>query len=150
VFREALDALAEVGARVLMTAGRKQDPTDLEPVPSKAHVEQWWPQDALLVHASAVLGHGGFGTTMGALAAGVPQVVVPLFTFDQVVNGEHVAAVGAGLTAGTGPGAVARAAAEVPRLLQNQSYAASARRIAAAMRQLPPPSEAVSVLTSLR
>ncbi len=54
----------------------------------------------MLAHASAMVGHGGFGTTMGALAAGVPQVVVPLFSFDQVVNGDHVAAVGAGLTTG--------------------------------------------------
>jgi len=28
---------------------------------------------------------------MGALAAGVPQVIVPLFTFDQAVNGDRVA-----------------------------------------------------------
>ena len=52
----------------------------------------------MLAQAAAMLGHGGFGTTMGALAAGVPQVVAPLFTFDQIVNGDHVAAVGAGLT----------------------------------------------------
>ena len=89
---------------MLLTVGRKVDPAGLGPLPSNAHVEQWWPQDAVLGQAAAMLGHGGFGTTMGALAAGVPQVVVPLFTFDQIVNGEHVAAVGAGRTVGMGPG----------------------------------------------
>ena len=64
--------------------------------------------------AAAMLGHGGFGTTMGALAAGVPQVVAPLFSFDQVVNGDHVAAVGAGLTVEVGPGSVERAATQIP------------------------------------
>jgi MGT family glycosyltransferase len=149
VFREALDALADVEARVLLTVGRKVDPADLGALPSNAHVRQWWPQDAILRQAAAMLGHGGFGTTMGALAAGVPQVVVPLFTFDQVVNGEHVAAVGAGITVGKGPGAVASAAAEIPRLLEVPTYAASARRTAAAMRELPPPAEAVPVLAGL-
>lgn len=149
VFGEALDALAEVDARVLMTVGRKLDPGSLGPVPPNAHVTQWWPQDAVLAHARAMLGHGGFGTTMGALAAGVPQAVAPLFSFDQLVNGAHVAAVGAGVTTDRGPGGVASAAAEVPRLLAEPAYAASAGRIAAALRALPPPAEAVPVLTGL-
>ncbi|SFB37527.1 glycosyltransferase, MGT family [Nocardioides alpinus] len=149
VFREALDALADVRARVLMTVGRKVDPAALEPVPPNARVEQWCPQDAVLEHAAVMLGHGGFGTTMGALAAGVPQVVVPLFTFDQVVNGQHVAAVGAGITVEKGPGSVASAAAHVPRLLGDPSYAAGARAIAAALVDLPPATDAVPFLTGL-
>jgi UDP:flavonoid glycosyltransferase YjiC (YdhE family) len=149
VFREALDALAGLGARVLMTVGRKVDPADLGPLPSNAHVVQWWPQEAVLPQAAAMLGHGGFGTTMGALAAGVPQVVVPLFSFDQVVNGAHVADVGAGLTVPPEPGAVATAATEVPRLLADPTFAESAGRVATALGELPPPSEAVPVLTGL-
>jgi UDP:flavonoid glycosyltransferase YjiC (YdhE family) len=149
VFREALDALADLDASILMTVGRAVDPEGLGPLPDNATVVQWLPQDAVLAHAAAMLGHGGFGTTMGALAAGVPQVVAPLFSFDQKVNGEHVAAVGAGLTAGAGPGSVSRAAAELPGLLAESSYVAGARRVAAALRDLPPPSVAVSLLAGL-
>ncbi len=149
VFREALDALADVEARVLMTVGRKLDPADLEPWPPNAQVEQWCPQNAVLKHAAAVLGHGGFGTTMGALAAGIPQVVVPLFSFDQIVNSEHVAAVGAGLSVGRGPASVAPASAQVPRLLEDPRYAAAARRIAAGLDNLPPATDAVPFLTGL-
>jgi UDP:flavonoid glycosyltransferase YjiC (YdhE family) len=149
VFRRALDALADIEARVLLTVGRKVDPAGLGPLPSNAHVEQWWPQDAVLGQAAAMLGHGGFGTTMGALAAGVPQVVVPLFTFDQIVNGKHVAAVGAGLTVDQGPSSVEVAAAEVPRLLADPTYAASARRVADAIAALPSTAEAVDTLVSL-
>lgn len=147
VFRRALDALADVDGRVLMTVGRKVDPSTLGPVPPNAHVEQWWPQDAVLEHAAAMLGHGGFGTTMGALAAGVPQIVVPLFTSDQLVNGQHVAAVGAGIT--VEQAFVEVAAAQVPRLLADPSYAESARRIAHAITDLPTTSEAVRELTDL-
>lgn len=149
IYREALDALAELDARVLMTVGRRLDPQGLGPLPGNAHVTQWLPQEVVLAHAAAVLGHGGFGTTMGALAAGVPQVVAPLFSFDQVVNGEHVASVGAGLTAGMGSASVERAAAEIPRLLADPGYGEAARRVATAMRQLPPPAEAVPILTGL-
>lgn len=149
VFREALDALAHLDVRVLMTVGRQVDPNGLGPWPSNAHVLQWFPQDAVLAHAAAMLGHGGFGTTMGALAAGVPQAVAPLFSFDQAVNGDHVASVGAGLTTPIGPGAVERAAAEIPRLLETPSYTEAARRVAAAMRDLPHPAEAVALLSSL-
>jgi hypothetical protein len=148
-FRRALDALADVEARVLLTVGRKVDPAGLGPLPSNAHVEQWWPQDAVLGQAAAMLGHGGFGTTMGALAAGVPQVVVPLFTFDQIVNGDHVEAVGAGLAVEPGPSSVEFAAAQIPRLLADPTYAASARRVAAAIADLPSTAEAVPALEGL-
>jgi hypothetical protein len=148
-FRRALDALADVEVRVLLTVGRKIDPAGLGPLPFNAHVEQWLPQDAVLGQAAAMLGHGGFGTTMGALAAGVPQVVVPLFTFDQIVNGDHVVAVGAGLAVEREPSSVEFAAAEVPRLLADPTYAGSARRVAAAIADLPPTAAAVHTLAGL-
>jgi UDP:flavonoid glycosyltransferase YjiC (YdhE family) len=44
---------------------------------------------------------------------------------------------------------VQRAAAEVPRLLEDPTYAEAARRVAAAIRELPPPAEAVQLLTEL-
>ena len=82
------------------------------PWPANAHVEQWWPQGDVLAHAAAMVGHGGFGTTMGALAAGVPQVVVPhLHLRPASSTAAHVAAVGAGIAVEMGPGSVARARA---------------------------------------
>ena len=45
-----------------------------------------------------MVGHGGFGTTLGALLAGVPQVVVPLFA-DQ----PHNAAAGSPTSAPASP-----------------------------------------------
>lgn len=149
VFREALDALADLDLRVLMTVGRAVQPDGLGPLPGNALVRQWLPQAEVLAQASVLLGHGGFGTTMGALAAGVPQAVAPLFSFDQVANGEHVAAAGAGVTIPVGPGSVGRAAAELPRLLEDPSYAEAARRVADALLGLPRPDQAVPLLVSL-
>jgi UDP-N-acetylglucosamine:LPS N-acetylglucosamine transferase len=44
--------------------------------------------------AALLIGHGGFGTTMTAVAAGGPQFVLPLFSSDQFQNAERVEAVG--------------------------------------------------------
>ena len=81
-----------------MTTGSGLDLDSLGPIPANARVERWWPQADVMPAASAMVGHGGFGTTMMALAAGVPQVVVPLFAGDQHVHAAQVASVGAGLS----------------------------------------------------
>jgi hypothetical protein len=96
-YADVLESLGEVGARVLMTLGEAGAPEQLGTLPDNVHVERWWPQDQVLPHARAVVGHGGFGTTMAALVAGVPQVVVPLFSADQFANAAQVAAVRAGV-----------------------------------------------------
>jgi UDP:flavonoid glycosyltransferase YjiC (YdhE family) len=149
LFGETLDALAHVDARVLMTVGRRVEIESLGPLPANACVVPWWPQTDVLAHASAMLGHGGFGTTMGALAAGVPQVVMPIFTSDQLSNSLHVAATGAGIAVTMGPGSVARAAEAVATLLDDSSYVEAAQGIARSMADLPPASDAVGVLESL-
>lgn len=53
------------------------------------------PHDWLLPHCSAVIHHGGAGTTAAGLRAGIPNVVVP-HGLDQPFWGRRVAALGAG------------------------------------------------------
>jgi UDP:flavonoid glycosyltransferase YjiC (YdhE family) len=90
VYRAALQAARDVDARVLLTVGRAFDPVSLGPVPTNVHVEAWVDQDRVLREADVVVCHGGSGTTFGALRAGIPLVVVPLFA-DQPDNGVKVA-----------------------------------------------------------
>ena len=149
MYPATLAALADAPLRVLMTTGSAIDPASLEPWPANAHVEQWWPQADVMAHAAAVVGHGGFGTTMMALAAGVPQVVVPLFAFDQTVNAERVAGVGAGIHLGGGPGAAVELSAAVTAALSDPAYRAGAAAIAAEMAALPDTTAAVAVLEGL-
>lgn len=130
VYERALEAMTEIDARVLLTVGVGAN-LELTRVPPNVHVERWVPQADVLGHAAVVVGHGGSGTTLGALAAGVPLVVVPLFA-DQPWNAARVAAVGAGIVA---PVDGIRAAVE--RVLGEESYAAAARRVAAEMREHP-------------
>jgi len=146
VYPEVVSAFAERPVRVLLTTDRAVDPDDLGAPPANVRVEQWWPQSEVMRHCSAMVGHGGFGTTMAGLAGGVPQVVVPLFSFDQRVNAEHLAAVGAGLHVEGGPGAMSAAADAAARLVEEPAFREAARAVADDMAALPPVSEAVGLL----
>ncbi|WP_280727747.1 nucleotide disphospho-sugar-binding domain-containing protein [Kitasatospora sp. MAA4] len=158
-FRTALDAVDGLPVRVLLTVGRAVDPAALGPVPANVHVEPWVPQADVLGSADVVVCHGGSGTTFGALAAGVPLVVVPLFA-DQPANGRLVEAAGAGLlvapsggapgTMGVpGPDDVPRIRAAVEAVLADASYRAAAQRIAAEVGMLPTVGEVLGEVQSL-
>jgi UDP:flavonoid glycosyltransferase YjiC (YdhE family) len=149
VYPAVLAAFAEQPVRLLLTTGHGLDLADLAPVPANARVERWWPQRDVMPEAAAVVGHGGFGTTMAALAAGVPQVVLPLFATDQRVNAEHIEAAGAGLHLPGGPAAVDALPDAVARLLAGTTYREAARTVAQDMAALPPITEAVPTLEQI-
>lgn len=149
VYAEIASALADQPFRVLLTTGEGVDPVALAPLPANIHVERWWPQAEVMPHCAAVLGHGGFGTTMAALAAGVPQVIAPLFSFDQRINAEHVAALGAGLHLEGGPAGLVAAPGALRRLVREPSFGEAARSVAGTMATLPPVEDAVALLEHL-
>ncbi len=129
LYQQVVATLADVSVRVLMTTGESADLAALGPLPPNVHVERWWPQEEVMPHASAIVGHGGFGTTLLGLASGVPMVVIPLFA-DQPYNAARVAAIGAGVALEGGPAAVGGLADAVHRVLQEESYGRCARAVA--------------------
>ena len=148
MYRQTLEALADLPVRVLMTTGGDGD-VPVDPVPANAHVESWWPQADVMAAASAMIGHGGFGTTMLALAAGVPQVVAPLFASDQVANAERVAGVGAGIQVPAGPAAVTHLPAALKQVLADPAFRARARVVAADIAALPEVTSCLLILEDL-
>lgn len=149
VFGATLDVLADAPVRVLMTTGDEEGLLSLDPVPANARVEPWWPQVQVMPAAAAVVGHGGFGTTMMALAAGVPQVVVPLFAFDQAVNADRVARAGAGIALPAGPMSAPEIPAALARALGEPAVGAAARAVASEMAGLPDVARSVAMLEEL-
>ena len=148
VYGLALAAVAELPARVLLTVGRELDLDALPPAPDNVRVERWVPQQDVLAHATAAVVHGGSGSTLGAVAAGVPLVVVPLFA-DQPENARRVAEVGAGLAVEPNredPGATVGALREaVGAVLAEPSYRERAGTLAAELAGEPPVDEAVAM-----
>jgi UDP:flavonoid glycosyltransferase YjiC (YdhE family) len=135
VFRDAIEALA--GLPVLMTIGDRRDPAELGPLPPSVRVERWVSQAEVMPRALAMVSHGGSGSTLAALAAGVPQAFVPLFV-DGPANAERVAELGAGIAGGD-----LRAA--VHALLERPRYRHAARTVAAGIAALPPIDDAIEV-----
>jgi UDP:flavonoid glycosyltransferase YjiC (YdhE family) len=144
----AIEALASRDVRVLVTVGRDRDPADLGPLPAGVHAERWVPQAAVMPHAAAVVCHGGHGTVLGALAAGVPMVVLPLFA-DQPYNARRVERLGAGIALEGGREAFEHIGAAVERVLGDPVYRAGAAVVASDTRRLPPVDEAPAVLERL-
>lgn len=153
VYGLALAAVAELPARVLLTVGRELDRDALPPAPDNVRVERWVPQQDVLAHAAAAVVHGGSGSTLGTVAAGVPLAVVPLFA-DQPENARRVAEVGAGLAVEPNrddPGATVGALRDaLGAVLAEPSYRERARALATELAGEPPVDEAVPLLKRLR
>ena len=132
LFRRIAQALGRLPVRGLITLGPAVDVPDLDPPPNVTVVRSA-PHAQALEHASVAISHGGHGTTIKALAAGVPTLVMPLGR-DQPDIGARVEYSGAGLRLkqGAKPEAIAAAVAD---LLEDPGYRESARRMAAAIRQ---------------
>jgi UDP:flavonoid glycosyltransferase YjiC (YdhE family) len=155
-YRTALDAVSDLEVRVLLTVGHRIDIAELGTIPTNVHVEAWVPQDEVFGHASLVVCHGGSGTTFGALAAGLPLVIVPLFA-DQFPNARRVAEAGAGIAvepaspegserASMRPEDAARMGDAIVTVLHEPSYSAAAARISLEMHSLPSVEELVAGL----
>jgi UDP:flavonoid glycosyltransferase YjiC (YdhE family) len=149
VYGVALRAVADLPVRVLLTVGRELDLDALPPAPDNVRIERWVPQQDVLGHAAAAVVHGGSGSTLGAIAAGLPLVVVPLFA-DQPENARRVAEVGAGLAVEPNredPDATVGQLREAIRsVLGEPSYGQRARALADELRAAPPVDEAVPLL----
>jgi UDP:flavonoid glycosyltransferase YjiC (YdhE family) len=114
------------------------------PLPANVRTTGFLPYPAVFPAAAGTVHHGGAGTLLTALAAGIPQIVVP-GTGDRTVNAELLAARGAGL---------ALPAKEITtealeRLVRDPALAERAREVAAEIAAMPAPADLVEPLVAL-
>jgi UDP:flavonoid glycosyltransferase YjiC (YdhE family) len=93
---------------------------------------------------AGIVHHGGAGTVLTALAAGVPQLLTP-GPGDRTVNGRLVTRRGAGLA--LPPDRIT--AADLERLATDPALARAAREVAAEIAAMPHPDELVGPLVEL-
>jgi UDP:flavonoid glycosyltransferase YjiC (YdhE family) len=96
--------------------------------PPNVTVTRWVRHADVLPHCSAVITHGGHGTVMKALIAGVPLVVVPLGR-DQPDNAARVVHAGAGIRLRKNA-RVSAVRAATARVIEEPRYRAAAGRMA--------------------
>lgn len=133
----AIAAASGVDAEVvLVRPGVRPD------LPPNVRAVGWTPFAEALATCAGVVHHGGAGTLLAALAAGVPQIVVP-GPGDRRRNAELLAARGAGLAV-----PVRQIDAEaLRRLVTDPALAAAAGEVRDEMAALPHPAELVPELT---
>ena len=143
VVQAACGACAELDVDALVTLGQA---IDVRSVPAAASIAAvpFADHDEFLPGCAAVITHGGLGTSLRALAHGVPQLLLPLGR-DQHVNAARVAGLGAGivLPAHSPP---ARIRATLKTVLGEQRFRAAAARAAARIAVDDPGHAAVTAL----
>ncbi|MFD0736025.1 glycosyltransferase [Planotetraspora mira] len=138
----AIEGLATLNARVVVAAGRVR-PEQLGDLPGNVTVQTWVSQADLLPHIDAVVHHGGSGTTLGALAVGAPQLILPQGA-DQFANADAISSAGAGLRLLPDEVSANAVAEHARKLLPQQGqagYGDAARAIAEEIARMPSPDE---------
>ena len=141
---DGLDGARGFGS-ALVTLGRDRSAASVEPVPARVRVEAFVPQAHVLPLAAAVVSHGGSGTTLGALAHGLPLVLVPQAA-DQFDNAARAEAAGAAVVLRPGEVSAESVRAAVERALGDTSVAEAARKIAAEIAEMATADEAASAV----
>ncbi|MHA6631513.1 glycosyltransferase [Pseudonocardia sichuanensis] len=140
--RRVVDEAVDLDAEVVLV----RPPAAIEgrALPENVRTVGWVPLAAVLPHATAVVHHGGAGTVLGALAAGIPQLVVP-GGGDRRYNADLVAARGAGLAVEAGR----VTAAVLQSLLEQHRARVAAREVRDEMAGMPEPAAVANELARL-
>ena len=141
----ALAGVRGLGVPVAVTTGRQIDPAELGRQPAHVRVQRWIPHEELLPWCRAVVSHGGSGSVLGALAHGLPSVLLPIGA-DQPATAARVAELGAAIVLDPVSATPDEIAAAVRRVLDEPAYAEAARRVRAEILALP---SAAAALTSV-
>ncbi|MFE2414323.1 nucleotide disphospho-sugar-binding domain-containing protein [Kitasatospora sp. NPDC059408] len=136
-------AAAGLDAEFVLATG-ELDLSTLGTLPDNVRAYGWVPWRALLDTCSAAVHHGGSASALGALDAGVPQLVLPDGS-DRFITADAVHARGAGLRASAeeiGP-------ALLERLLTDEGLRRAAREVRAEIAAMPSPADVAQRLTGL-
>ena len=112
------------------------------------HVHQFIPKVCCWPRSAAVVTHGGSGTTLGALAFGVPLVLLPQGA-DQYANAERIVIAGAGLQLLRDELSVDAVRHHLRAVLDDASYRRSAERIQTEIHAMPDVRDALRRIEAL-
>ncbi len=147
VLQRALGEIADLDVDILVTVGPEGDPAALGEVGPHVHLEKFVNQSEILSRVDLIVHHGGTGTVLGALAAGIPQLILPQGA-DQFFNAQFLTEAGASralLNEDQQPGAIRGA---VAALLSEGPERAVARQLQAEIAALPSPADVVPELAA--
>lgn len=143
-YRESIEAAKQLGQRaVLLIGDERNHPGGV--LPDNMIAVDYVSYESLMPRASAVVHHGGVGTTSHGLLAGVPTLIVP-FAFDQSDNADHAQRLGVSRTVYRNKYRAPRVAKELHKLLNDSSYAQRAREVSAQLKLENGPARAAHLI----
>ncbi len=148
VLSRAVAEIAALDIDLLVTVGPEGEPAALGEVPGNVHVERFVAQSAVLPLVDVIVHHGGTGTVLSALEAGLPQLLLPQGA-DQFFNAEILTAAGAGRRLPNDaqqPGAIGEA---VQALLGDAPERRTAAKLRDEIATMPSPADVVPELVKL-
>ena len=148
VLEPAVQVVAGLAARLLVTVGPRADPEMLGPLPAHVRVERWVPQSAVLPNCTAVVSHGGSGTVLATASLGIPQVCLPQAA-DQFRNAAGVQRAGAGVWVHPREATALTMAGAVSAVLERLDLLAGAERVRDEIAAMPALDQAVDRLVRL-
>lgn len=143
-----VQALRAISVPALLTIGPHVDESTLGDVPPTIRVERFVPQGWVLPKARLVVSHGGAGSVLGAAAAGVPQLVIPVFA-DQWENAQAVSDAGVGVVLDMEQRSAESIASAIAEVLSSGSVAAAVERVRVEVSAMPGPAAVVLQIESL-
>lgn len=146
VLRGAIRALGRLDVDVLVALG-PGDPAALGPLPDRVRAAGFVPQAEVLEHAGLVVHHGGTGTVLASLAAGLPQLVLPQGA-DQFANAETLGALGAAKALVGDEIRIDAIETAVRELLADSKARDIARGVATEIAEMPPPEQVLAEIVS--
>jgi UDP:flavonoid glycosyltransferase YjiC (YdhE family) len=148
LFTRVLAGLTQLPADILVTVGHQIDPAELGPQPSHVHIERYIPQAQLLPYCDVVMFHAGSGTLTGALAHGLPMVMLAMGA-DQPLNAARCEALGVGVSLDPVCATPDDIVASVTNVLADPAYRLAAQRLQVEIGAQPEPASAVALLERL-
>jgi len=146
-FEAAVTVCERLGVRGLLLAkGRDQIPPNL---PKSVLHAEYAPFSEVFPLAKAVVHHGGIGTSAQALAAGVPQLVMPM-AFDQPDNGERLRKLGVARVVPAARFTPSRASAALAELLNAPTVPAACATLRQRLTATDPVADACAAIEELR
>ena|SRR5258708_1516696 len=95
-FKMCFEAFGGQPWQVILSRGRKVDPTALGPAPDNFLVSPYVPQLEILPRTQVFVTHAGMNSTMESLYYGVPMVAIPQ-TDEEVITARRIAEMGLGI-----------------------------------------------------
>jgi UDP:flavonoid glycosyltransferase YjiC (YdhE family) len=147
LLRAASRAFAGAPLEAILTTGDDRDVAalGLGSLAPNVHVENWLSHSELLPRCRVVVTTGGAHTTISALAAGVPIVIVPT-SWDKPENARRLVEAGVAVRLSRRGCTPETLRAAVERVVADPTYRSNARRIATQLAARPGPAGAAALI----